>query len=156
MTPIATLLLALCQVTISFGPPCQGLQTAKKRTYGFHPTQLTKAERVEKSKEMDEFWNYTRQLGPSGINCLTNALKEEKDDSFFLFDGASLLYSLDKSEVSTAAVLDAMQRSSFTEIDPLGFIHLTLELSHHGADVGPLAVKYLAYPRWTPTSQSTP
>ncbi len=149
MTQIAALVIVICQITINFGAPCQGFQNAKKRTFGFRPTQLTEAERPEKSKEMDEFWKYTRQLGPSGISCLTETLKAEKDDTFFLFDGAALLYSLDTSEASTAVALDAVERSSLAEVDPPGFIRLALELSHHGADIGPRAVKYLTFPKVT-------
>jgi hypothetical protein len=147
MTPFAALFVAFFQITINFGAPCQGFQNAKKRIYGFRPAELTEAERTEKSREMDEFWKYTRQLGPSGIACLSEQLKSEKNDGFFLFDGASLLYGLDQSEASTAIVVDAVKRSDFSDIDPPGYIRLVLALSHHGAEVGPLGVKYLTYPK---------
>ncbi len=147
MIHLSPLVLALCQITLSIGPPCSGLESAKKRTYGFRPSQLTKEERTIKSAQMDEFWKFAKQLGPTGVNCLTDMLKEEKDDAYFLFDGAALLYSLDKSEASTAVVRDAAARASLAEVEPSGYIRLVLDLSHHGVDVGPLAVKYLTYPK---------
>ncbi len=147
MIHLCALVLAICQITLSIGPPCSGLESAKKRTYGFRPSQLTKEERARKSAEMDEFWKFAKQLGPTGVNCLSDMLKEEKDDTYFLFDGAALLYSLDKSEAPTAVVRDAALRSSLTEVEPSGYIRLVLDLSHHGTDVGPLAVKYLTYPK---------
>ncbi len=144
MTHFPALILAIWQITISFGgPPCEALETAKKQTYGFRPSSLDKAQREQKSRGMDEFWKLAKQLGPGGVKCLGSMLKEEKEDGFFLFDGAALLYSLDQSEGSTAAVQDAVLRSSFADVEPAGYIRLVLNLSHHGADVGPLAMKYL-------------
>jgi len=144
------LIIAICQgqVTVTFGrPPCESLQNAKKRTYGFHPRQLEKAQRAEKSSQMDDFWKLAKQLQPTSVKCLADMLSEEKDDGFFLFDGAALLYSLDQSETSTAAVRDAALRSDLNELDAAGYIRLVLNLSSHGVDVGPLAIKYLTFPK---------
>lgn len=148
MLNCAMLIIAICQITIGFGgPPCEGLENAKKRTYGFRPTLLEKAQREKKASEMDEFWKLAKQQGPAGVKCLTNMLKQEKEDTYFLFDGSALLYSLDQSEASAAVVRDAVLRSSLHEVEPAGYIRLVLNLSHHGIDVGPLAVKYLTHPK---------
>ena len=142
------LVVTQSQITINFGgSPCEAMLATKRDTYGFHPRSLSDAERKQKSAAMDVFWRLAKQQGPNGISCLKTMLKDEKEDRFFLFDGASLLYSLDSSPDSVAVVEDAIERSSFEDVDPAGYIRLVLALSKHGADVGPLALKYLTYPK---------
>ena len=46
-----------------------------------------------------------------------------------------------------AVVQDAVLRSNFDDVDPAGYVRMVLELSHHGAQIGPLAMKYLTAPK---------
>ncbi|HET7840121.1 MAG TPA: hypothetical protein VFM21_00875 [Terriglobia bacterium] len=148
MIHTAILIIAFFQITTKAGGTgCESLQTMKKATYGFHSASLTDSQREEKSKAMDEFWNLVKKQGPKGVDCLTDMLKAEKNDGYFLFDGAALLESLDQSAASTGVVQDAVLRSSFEDVDPAGYVQLALQLSHQGAEIGPLAMKYLTAPK---------
>ena len=70
---------------------CQALAEAKRVTYGFHPPQLSASERRLKTAEMDKFWNLAKGAGAQGLACVADFIATEKDDTYFLFDAASLL-----------------------------------------------------------------
>lgn len=123
--------------------PCAEVQRAKEHTYGFHPAALSKAEREQKSKQMDDFWNLVRAERPNGLDCVRELIASESADTYFLFDAASLLASLDPSGKSDRAILDGITRTDLKDVDPAGYIHLALQLSHRNADIGAAADKYL-------------
>jgi hypothetical protein len=129
--------------------PCSAIQIAKQTTYGFRPTQLDEEGRKKKSAQMDEFWNLVKGQGNNGVTCLQDLLATEKGDGFFLFDGSSLLYTLDHSEASTRVILAALDRADLDEIDLGGYLQLLLQLSKSGIDIGPLAARYLERPNVT-------
>jgi hypothetical protein len=122
---------------------CAALARAKARTYGFHPATLTKEERQQKSKEMDEFWNLAEKSGQAGLACLREMVAAETTDTFFLFDGASLLANFDKSGASDRAILDGLVRTDMQDVASDGYIELCLRLSQRGIDIGAAAAKYL-------------
>lgn len=123
------------------------MNRAKARVYGFQPSRLSDKERQTKSQEMDAFWRLATQGKPASAECLRQQLSAEKRDGFFLFDGASLLYSLDQSEASAKLVTASLERADMAEIEPSGYLRLLLEMSSGGADIGPLARRYLEYPK---------
>jgi hypothetical protein len=125
---------------------CAELQALKKETYGFRPTKLTQQQRTAKEQQIDRFRKLAEKQGQRGIACLRAMLKSESTDSFFLFDGASLLLHLDDSQPSLAVVNDAAARSDLGEISAASYVELVLELARHGVDTGPLAEKYIKYP----------
>jgi hypothetical protein len=126
---------------------CAELQALKKTTYGFHAGKLTQQQQTTKQNQMDRFWKLAESQGERGVACLRAMLKSESSDTFFLFDGASLLLRLDASQPSLAAVSDAAERTDLGEINPAGYVELVLELAQHGVDTGPLAEKYIKYPK---------
>ena len=126
---------------------CAELQALKKGTYGFRPTKLTQQQRTAKEQQIDRFRKLTEEQGQRGIACLRAMLKSESTDSFFLFDGASLLLHLDDSQPSLAVLSDAAARSDLGEINAAGYVELVLELARHGMDTGLLAEKYMLYPK---------
>ena len=125
---------------------CANLEASKSTTYGFHPKQLSQAQRAEKSAAMDRFWSLIKTQGAVGVGCLRGMLLTEKMDGFFVFDASSLLYSLDKSPSSLAAIQRGMSFANLDDIDILSYVRFLLQLSHDGVDIGPLADKYVAYP----------
>ncbi len=127
--------------------PCAALDAAKAQTYGFQPSRLTDKERPSKSLQMDTFWRLAGQDKQTGAECLLRLLTGEKQDGFFLFDGASLLYSLDQSEASTKVVVSSLEKADMAEIEPLGYLRLLLRMSNAGVDIGRLAGRYLQYPK---------
>ena len=125
---------------------CAELQALKKQTYGFRPSRLTESQQAAREKQIDRFRKLAESQGELGVRCLRGMLKSEKTDSFFLFDGASLLLHLDGSQPSLAAVSDAVGRSDLGEINPVAYVETVLLLAQHGVDTGPLAEKYMKYP----------
>jgi hypothetical protein len=122
---------------------CAPIKSAKEKTYGFNPTKLDHQARTAKSAQMDAFWTLVKSYEGDGVTCLRGLLTSEKDDGFFLFDGASLLYSLDKSDASTRVVVSSIERADLDEVDTRGYLQLLLKLSKAGIDVGPLANRHL-------------
>jgi hypothetical protein len=141
------LLSAAC--SIAQAASCADVTAAKSRTYGFRPSQVTAAERNTKSQQMDVFWNLVKGMGPDGISCLRTLVETEPTDKFFLFDGASLLASLDHSGGSNQAILKALARTSLQDVQPDGFINLALRLARQNVDISPAADNYLHAPKVT-------
>jgi hypothetical protein len=122
---------------------CAKVNQAKAQTYGFHPGTLTKAEREQKSSQMDAFWNLVQSYGKRGLACVRQLMANEPADTFFLFDGASLLAKFDKSGASDSAILDGIVRSNMQDVAPDGYISLCLQLSKRDVDIGRAADKYI-------------
>jgi hypothetical protein len=122
---------------------CTAINQAKAKTYGFHPSTLSKQEREQKSKQMDQFWNLVQSGGQPALACIRQLVAKETTDTYFLFDGASLLANLDRSGQSDQAILDGIVRSDMKDVAPDGYIHLCLQLSKRNVDIGPAANKYL-------------
>jgi hypothetical protein len=125
---------------------CANLLAAKAATYGFAPSRLSDAERKVKAKQMDQFWETAKKLGPPAIPCLQRMLGSDRNDPFFFFDGSSLLLSLDSSPASLKAISTAVAGTDLKDVDPAGYIRLLLQLSRRDVDIGPLAEKYMEYP----------
>jgi hypothetical protein len=143
-----TLTLVLCAVRCLAQPAtCADAAAAKSRTYGFHPSQLTAADRNRKSAEMDSFWNLVKGMGPDGVGCLRSLVEAEQTDKFFLFDGASLLASLDHSTGSNQAILKALGRTDLQDVQPDAFIGLALRLARQDVDISSAAHNYLYAPK---------
>ena len=126
---------------------CAELQALKKETYGFRPAKLTEQQRTAKEEQIERFRRQAESQGERGVRCLREMLKAERKDTFFLFDGASLLLRLDDSQPSLAAVSEAAGRSDLGEINTANYVELVLELAQHGVDTGALAEKYVRYPQ---------
>ncbi len=105
---VALLLSNLPAITQTY---CAPIQSAKEKTYGFNPTKLDQNARTAKSAQMDAFWTLVKSYETDGVTCLRNLLVAEQSDGFFLFDGASLLYSIDKSDASVRVVVSSIERA---------------------------------------------
>jgi len=146
----AVILTAILLLALSAGAQeqrCAALLALKKQTYGFRPTKLTQQQQTLKEQQIDRFWQLADSQGGRAVTCLQRMLKAESSDSFFLFDGASLLLHLDDSAATLRVVSDAAQRADLGEINAAGFVELVLELAQHGVDTSELADKYMNYPK---------
>ena len=124
-------------------PKCATLTEAKRKTYGFRPATLAASERQAKMAAMDQFWTLAKSQGPEGLACVANLIADEKTDTWFLFDAASLLVTFDKSGKSDAAVVDALSRSDLADVEPPAFIQVALQVAQRGGDIGPAAHNYM-------------
>src|SRR5260370_28880747 len=136
---VALLLSSLPAITQTY---CAPIQSAKEKTYGFNPTKLDQNARTAKSAQMDAFWTLVKSYETDGVTCLRNLLVAEQSDRFFLFDGASLLYSIDKSDASVRVVVSSIERANLEQVETRGYLQMLLNLSHAKVDVGPLANCY--------------
>lgn len=143
------LLAAVLNVACFANSQCANINEAKARTYGFHPTALSNAQRSEKSKQMDRFWTLVQSSGPTGLECIRQLMAGESTDTYFLFDGASLLANLDKSGNSDKSIVDGIVRTDMKDVAPDGYIQLCLQLRTRNVDIGPAANKYLHAPNVT-------
>jgi hypothetical protein len=143
-----TILLFLASSETVYGQSsaCASLKTLEAKTYGFEPPHLSASERNEKSDEMDHFWEMAKKFGPAAAPCLQQMLASEQNDAFFMFDGSSLLFTLDSSPESLAAISKALFHTDLKDVDTAAYISLLLQLSHRDVDIGALAEKYMTYP----------
>ncbi|HEV3219198.1 MAG TPA: hypothetical protein VGZ48_05470 [Candidatus Acidoferrales bacterium] len=126
---------------------CASLAASKTSVYGFHPTDLQKNQQTAKSAQLDKFWSEVRADGPAGVSCLREMILAEKTDTFFLFDASHLLYSLDKSPESLNAIVKGVGGADLKDLQIPDYVEFLLLLSRDGVDTGPLAAKYLYYPK---------
>jgi hypothetical protein len=135
--------------SIAQAASCADITAAKSRAYGFRPSQVTAAERNTRSQQMDVFWSLVKGMGPDGIGCLRTLVETEQADKFFLFDGASLLASLDHSGGSNQAILRALALTNLQDVQPDAFISLALRLAKQDVDISSAADNYLHAPKVT-------
>jgi hypothetical protein len=147
--PIRSASLVLWSIVLLLGSvgfaqdQCSAISQAKASTYGFHPATLPKAERQQKSNQMDGFWSLVKTSGVAGLACVRQLMAQETTDTYFLFDGASLLLNLDKSGASDQAILDGLARTDLRDVAPDAFISFCLKLGKRNVDIGPAAAQYL-------------
>lgn len=125
---------------------CDTLRSSQRATYGFEPPSLTEAERTAKSQQMDQFWNAATALGPAAVPCLQEMLVTNKQDPFFLYDGSALLFRIDKSPASLAAISAALGGTDLKDVQTVDYLRFLIKLARLDVDIGPLAAKYMAYP----------
>lgn len=122
---------------------CATLAESKRKTYGFRPSTLSASERKSKTAAMDQFWNLAKAEGPEGLACVANLITDEKTDTWFLFDAATLLVTFDRSGRSDSAIVSALSRTDLADVEPPAFIQVALEVSQRGGDIGPAAHNYM-------------
>ncbi len=125
---------------------CAELEAVRRKTYGFHPSEVSAEVHKQKSGGLDEFWELVRSKGKSGSRCLAEMLQAEKNDGYFLFDGAVLLEGLDTSGLYVPVVVDSVAHSSLKEVDSASYIDFAMKLAGRGVDIGPIARNYLIAP----------
>ena len=128
---------------------CDSLRTSKSKVYGFHPAQLDETQLEAKAKELDAFWKQVQAAGSEGAACLKIMLAAETTDHNFQFDAGEVLFQMDSSPDSLKIVRDAIAQVDFQETDPANFLSLAMALSQGGADIQPLAARFLRYPNAT-------
>ena len=126
--------------------PCSALAAAKSATYGFRPSQLPPAQRAEKIKAVNAFYDQVKAAGPAGPACLRNMIAQEKTDHFFAFDAAMLLSLLDTTGASDSAIEAGLLQADFADANVVRYLAASLTLSRRGRDIGKIAGHYLHAP----------
>ena len=125
---------------------CDALKASKAKVFGFNLAQLNETQIDLKTKEIDTFWKQADAAGPKGVSCLKDLLQAEKTDHYFQFEAAAWLFLKDKSPESLLLIRDSIAQADFQVNDPANYLSLSLELSHDGVDIRPLAARLLRYP----------
>jgi hypothetical protein len=125
--------------------PCTALQAAERQTYGFDPGALSDSQRSGKTQEVQQFWAEAKSMGAPAAPCLQQMLASDKQYPYFLYNGSSLLLSIDSSPESLSAITTALGKSDPARVDAAGYINLLIQLARRNVDIGPLAAKYVNY-----------
>jgi hypothetical protein len=141
----ALLLLTFSETAQAQSASCASLTALQTKTYGFEPPRLSSSERNQKSDQMDHFWEMATKSGPAAVPCLRQMLASEQNDAFFMFDGSSLLLTLDSSPETLTTISKSLLHTDLKDVDTAAYISLLLQLSHRDIDIGPLAEKYMTY-----------
>lgn len=115
-------------------PNCVEFQKLIDKTYEFKPSKLNTAQKTAKSTEMDIVWEKVKADQKRFLPCLISALQSSTANSFFRFDGSTLLFSLDSSESSKRLLIESYAKSELEDIDPRNWIAYILRFGFEGLD----------------------
>jgi len=132
---------------LAAGWSCDQLKREIKATYGFQPSKLSEKEQDAKSAQMDAIWQAVQAQRTELAPCLRTMLLQATDDTWFLFDGAQLLASVDPSQETKRILLDALARVPLDDVDLRTWVHLAASLGFEGFDTSALGKRWLAYAR---------
>jgi len=113
---------------------CVEFQKLVDKTYDFKPSKLSDVQQTAKSAEMDVVWEKVKRDQPRLMPCLISALQSPTANSFFRFDGSTLLFSLDKSESSKKLLIESYSKSEIEDMDPQNWIAYILKFGVDGLD----------------------
>lgn len=113
---------------------CSDFQKQIDETYNFRPSKLTEAQQSAKSAEMDKVWEHVKLDSKKNIPCLASALRSPTANKFFLFDGSTLLFSLDQSEDTKKLLIESFSKTDLEDIALQSWIGPILRLSVDGFD----------------------
>jgi hypothetical protein len=125
---------------------CAGLQRLINETYNFKPSKLNEAEQTAKSNAMDRVWEAVKTERTKLLPCLRAALADPQADPFFLFDGSSLLLSLDPSEESKRTLIRSYALVDLADVDLSIWVGRLALLGAEGFDISQAADKWLRFP----------
>jgi hypothetical protein len=126
-------------------PPkgCEEFHRLVTQTYDFKPTKLTEAQRSAKSAEMDKVWQSVKTDKEQLIPCLKAELRADGANKFFLFDGATLLASLEDSDESKRLLIQSFARADLEDMVLQNWIAPILRYALEGYDVSPAGDAWL-------------
>ena len=113
---------------------CRDFQQLIAKTYDFTPRKLTEAQQTEKSAEMDKVWNQVKANRDALIPCLKESLTSPSANSFFLFDGSTLLLEVDPSREAKELLIRSYTKTDLEQIVLSNWIAPILRLGLEGLD----------------------
>jgi hypothetical protein len=140
--------LAACVGTPSTAPDPEFAELVKK-TYAFHPADLSDAEKKEKFAALDQLWDRVDQDQARYLPALRYELEQPTEFTFFDLDGSRLLLHLSNEPADRARALAALERVEMADLQPRLYFELVHGLAVAGLDTSAAAFKILANPRFT-------
>jgi hypothetical protein len=113
---------------------CVEFQKLVDQTYDFKPSKLSDAQQTRKSGEMDVVWNKVKADQKGLKPCLVAALESPSANSFFRFDGATLLLSIDQSDASKKLLIKSYAQAELEDIMLQNWIAYILQFGLQGMD----------------------
>jgi hypothetical protein len=145
---LIALLLILCSTTAVYSEDqCAEFQAMVRSTYNFKPSKLNKAEKEIKSKAMDDVWSAVEAKPKELLPCLRAALEDPKADSWFRFDGSSLLVKLDPSSASKSIQVRSFLDVDLDDADLRTWVQTLSRRATEGFDVSEAVTRWLNYPK---------
>ena len=139
---VATALLLVVPVQ---GQDCEQVKTMIRETYWFKPTELSAPQKDEASEAMTSFWSYVKGKPDETLDCLREALRDEAANAWFLFDGSSLLVSVDPSRESKATQVRLWSAAPLEDLNLQYWLETLVERGNEDFDVSVAADRWLGY-----------
>jgi hypothetical protein len=118
-----------------------------RATYDFRPSKLKgEAERSSKSAAMDKVWEFAEAHPDKCKSVLAEEIDRPQADSWFRFDGGSLLLKLDPSPQNQQRFAAAHAVVDFADVNPRAWIEGLTRLAAQGADTTEAALRWLTGP----------
>jgi hypothetical protein len=134
--------LAASAISSLFAQPCGGFESLYQATYNFRPSRLTGAQSNQKSAQLERFWVEVKAQGRDGVLCLQSLVRRHPEDPYFQYDGATLLYSMDRGAVSLDLIASALQLTDVDEIPLAQFVEFCVQLSASFIDISQMATMF--------------
>lgn len=119
------------------------------KVYNYLPADVEQSVRDAKSKEMDDFWTFVASDLDTYMPLLREALKDEKQNLFFCFDGSALLLEHSKTKADGELAVEAASRCRMTDISAEGYFYFCHRLCKLDVDAYPVVAKILEEPKFT-------
>lgn len=138
------ILLTLFAVTFWILTYGQDFSKKVDEIYSFKPSKLTKKEQEKKIPALDKLWNDVKKDTLNLLPLLRKELKTDGHNSFFYYDGASLLLSLTDNKSDKELAVEAMSKTDIADIDRKIYVKTLNRLANEGIVVTKAAIKILA------------
>lgn len=126
------------QPTKKSSTTCADINLKIKQTYDFLPNEIGEPQRSKKLKQVAAFWSFVNEVNaeePKFVSdCLASALKDNKANGYFLYDGAKLLLTLSKEQKDTKVAVEAYIRADLRQVDLANYVQTINSFSCKGFD----------------------
>jgi len=118
-------------------------------TFNFYPSELSRKEKQEKSIQLDSFAKFVLSNKSEYLPILRKELQNYKNNKFFLFDGASLLFRNTKDKNDLQICANAIAKSRLKDLQGSSYLFFTVDLGKNGIDTYGAIENILDYPKFT-------
>lgn len=109
-------------------------ETIFKKTYDFHPRELSKEQITAMSAKLDKLWAKVEAKPKKYLPILRRELASSDRPPFFYFDGSKLLLHLSKTPEDAKLILSALTKVDIRDIQPTDYLRTVHWLAVKGYD----------------------
>jgi hypothetical protein len=137
--------LSICHLPAS----CQSFTKEVDKIYDFTPHEMSEKQSEEKLKPLDKFWTKVKSDTSKYLPALRIELARDRHQSFFYFDGSSLLLSLSNNQSDRLLAGEAVTKCNIDDIDRSLYVRRLNGLALNGVNITKAALKILADPNYS-------